>query len=583
MTLDDDLPSGGPSAEGLALRQTCMLSVLGVYCTFTLLTTGAIVYRHVRSRDALLMNRSIPLVVIQALAGLIAGTLGLAGSALREYPCAVKLWTFYLGVLLWLAAVAVRAVQRCFLFQRLPGVRGANTVGLVATPSSATAESETSSAAYSPQSLAAPYRPDADQTLYTWSEFGPLGMRSQSSLARLCAGGGAPTCQARYGRYFADSTLLAALAALGVLLAIIALVINTQSSDYTLQRANTRPVCRESGWELWPAYGTAMACVGLLFPALMLRMWSVRDPYGARTDVLVCMCAAQAALVLFVLWQTTLDRVRAYVPELLVVWVAVAVGHVSSVCWPLLRSARHQYQLANLPSQAGLSSSHKGSRLRRSLYLPLFGEFNRMMEDSKQRHLFLVFTAQYYCTAIPAFLDDFQMLKYKTIDALRQGLRSQLPVASANVALSAPAATLSVAQVEKSRPFPLAIPDARWPLESHSLATAAPVTKGIFESAMLALPLKSVDQYTRFPEAVKSLFASFTCTYFSTGSYMSINIPREVVDDIQSAIEENNVVLSVLDKAKDEVLFLLCTDVYSGYRKRTEARNAASRTARTSP
>ncbi|KAJ2890243.1 hypothetical protein GGI21_006241 [Coemansia aciculifera] len=262
------------------------------------------------------------------------------------------------------------------------------------------------------------------------------------------------------------------------------------------------------------------------------------------------MCVAQASLILFVLWQTVLDRVRSYVSELLVVWAAVAVGHVSSVCWPLLLSARHHYQLANQPSQAGLSSMHKGSQLRRSLYLPLYGEFNRVMEDSKQRHLFLVYTAQCFCTAIPAFLDDFQMLKYKTIDALKQ---SQPPA------------------------------DTQSPPESPSLDPVAPVTKGIFESAMLALPIKSVDRTTQFPEAVKSLFASFTCTYFSTESYMSISIPKEVVDDIQSAIEENNVALSVLDKAKDEVLFLLCTDVYSGYRKRMEARNAGSHTPKVSP
>ncbi|KAJ2430899.1 hypothetical protein GGF41_000784, partial [Coemansia sp. RSA 2531] len=569
----DDVPNAVPSDQGLSIRQACILSVLGVYCAVTLLTTCAIVYRQARSRDTLLMNRSVPLVVVQAIAGLIAGVLSLVGSALREYPCALKLWAIYPGVVLWLATITARAVQRCFLFQRLPGILGARNVGLIATPNSST-KSEVSSANSSPQSNPAPYRPDTGQTLYTWSELGPLGMRSQSSLVRLRTGCGAPAYQTRYGKYFADNVLLVVLVLFGVLLGIVALAITTRSPSYTLQTSNTHPVCRDSGWELWPAYGAAIVFTGLLFPVLIIRMWSVRDPYGARTDILVCMVIAQVAVVLFVLWQTILDKVREHVSELLVVWLAVAVGHISSVCWPLLRSARHQHQLANQPSQAGLCNSHKGPQLRRSLYLPLYGEFNRMMEDNSQRHLFLLYTAQNYSTSIPVFLDDFQMLKYKTIDALRQGVQSQSPSAcsqhstGANDAPGA-AATRPLAQLEEARSPIQMLANVRKSLEDHSLAAAAvPVTKGIFESAMLALPPLSVDQNTRFPEAVKSSFASFTYTYFSAGSYMSINIPREVVEDIQSAIEENNVTLSVLDKAKDEVLFLLCTDVYSGYRKR---------------
>ncbi|KAJ2797241.1 hypothetical protein H4S07_005999 [Coemansia furcata] len=163
------------------------------------------------------------------------------------------------------------------------------------------------------------------------------------------------------------------------------------------------------------------------------------------------------------------------------------------------------------------------------------------------------------------------MLKYKTIDALGQAGDSQLPTTT----------NRSSAQLEKVRSPIQVMANVRKSLEDHSLAAVVPVTKGIFESAMLALPPMSIDQNTQFPEAIKSSFASFTHTYFSTGSYMAINIPREVVEDIQSAIEENNVVLSVLDKAKDEVLFLLCTDVYSGYRRRMEARNAVSRAAKT--
>ncbi|KAJ2009678.1 hypothetical protein GGI04_000250 [Coemansia thaxteri] len=569
-------PSTGPSELGLAVRQTCILSVLGVYCVLALLTTGAIVYRQTRACDVFLMNRSVPLVAFQAVSGLIAGSLGLAGSALHEYPCAIKLWVLYLGVLLWLAAVAVRAAQKWFLFLKLSSTPS-STVGCGSLLST-----------NSPPNNTTLCRPDTSQTLDAWSGLSPSGKQSQSSVVRLHADHCVPPCHARYGRYFADGVLLASLVLLGVLMAIVALVINTQSPAYTFQRLNIRSVCRENGWELWPAYGAALACVGVGFPVLTYKLWSVRDPYGACSDILVCMGIAQFALVLFVLWQTVLDRVRVYVSELVVIWLAVLAGHISSVCCPLWRSTRYQLQLADRPSQSGLSSKHKGSRLRRSIYLPQFGKFCKMIEDSEQRHLFLLYTAKYYCTAIPAFLESFQMLKLKVIDALKQHIHIQAPAAcchqhqhsassaSSDSKFASVAATAdSLAMLDSAQSPAQAMSNAHISRESSSLTADTPVTKGIYESAMLVLPAESVDENTLLPDVLMSSFSSLVNTYFLPGSFMSINVPGHVVDDIQSAILTSSVTLSVLDKAKDEVLFLLCTDVYSGYRKRLEARNTA--------
>ncbi|KAJ1903784.1 hypothetical protein LPJ81_002875, partial [Coemansia sp. IMI 209127] len=109
--------------------------------------------------------------------------------------------------------------------------------------------------------------------------------------------------------------------------------------------------------------------------------------------------------------------------------------------------------------------------------------------------------------------------------------------------------------------------------DTHPLAALVPITKGIFESAMAVLPPGSIDQTTQFPEAVKSAFSNFVHTFFDKGSCLSINIPRDMVSQVQLAVDQNNVVLSVLDGAKDEVLFLMCTDVFTGYRRRIETRN----------
>ncbi|KAJ2446751.1 hypothetical protein IWW46_000725 [Coemansia sp. RSA 2440] len=183
-----------------------------------------------------------------------------------------------------------------------------------------------------------------------------------------------------------------------------------------------------------------------------------------------------------------------------------------------------------------------------------------MLDSSVQRENFLQFATQYYRSGLPLFLSDFQLLKYQVIEALKDSRHS---TCTDNSHLAPhPVANQHAVQLVK---------DDRYPHESHPLAHLVPITKGIFESAMLLLPPNSIDKTTQFPEAVKSAFSNFVCTYFGRESYMAISIPNEVLARIQKAVELSNVPLSVLDCAKDEVLFLLCTDVFAGYRKRLEA------------
>ncbi|KAJ2292902.1 hypothetical protein IWW55_005789 [Coemansia sp. RSA 2706] len=169
------------------------------------------------------------------------------------------------------------------------------------------------------------------------------------------------------------------------------------------------------------------------------------------------------------------------------------------------------------------------------------------MEDCVQRERFLQFATHHYRSGLPAFLGDFQLLKYRVIEAL---------------------------QNHHGQPTIQLVNNDQHLYESHPLASTVPITKGIFESTMLLLPDGAISEHTQFPEAVKSTFSSFVCTYFGRESSMAISIPGDIVVGIQIAIEQNDVRLSILDRAKDEVLFLLCTDVFSEYRRRLDAQCA---------
>ncbi|KAJ2706932.1 hypothetical protein FB645_001227 [Coemansia sp. IMI 203386] len=451
-------------------------------------------------------------------------------------------------------------------------------------------------------------RPNTSRTLNTWSGFtSDYGRASMASLP--CIRESLHTAalhQSRSARLVNTRSLVWTLALLAVALALFATVVNAKSPQFSLSPLKrAQSVCYEDGWVMWPAYGLAIFCTGVAFPLLTFSLWSITDPYKVRADLLICMVSAQVATVLFVVWEAALTSIRGYVSELIIVWLNCVITHTASVCWPLWHSIRHQSRLMDAKeSHGGLSNTFKGSRLRRSIYTSLYKEFRQMIDDRERWTAFLVFATKYYRSAIPAFLSDFQKLKYKTIEALQQNYRRRLPgpqhrcasscqmrcdkrhvatAADAGAAVemaatvagggdSASAHFLSHLEITRS---PLqAMVDAQCSYDDHPLSSVAPVSKGIFESAMLLLPPNAVDKSTTFPEDVKSAFSAFAYTYFARRSHMSINIPDGIIEDVQKAIEGNRVVLSVLDRAKDEVLFLLCTDVYAGYCKRIEMQTA---------
>ncbi|KAJ1930932.1 hypothetical protein FBU59_006881, partial [Linderina macrospora] len=236
--------------------------------------------------------------------------------------------------------------------------------------------------------------------------------------------------------------------------------------------------------------------------------------------------------------------------------------------------------MKNRPSSKGITNNYNGARVRRSVYTALYREFYMVLEDSDQRIRFLTFSARYYCSALTSFLDDYQALKFQTIDAIRHARAGYLPHRPAsNHQLrdmeppKAPAAKIAVstekvtgdalpsnAKFEKSLLLApasvLLLPESRGGSGGVNGSLhgpcQTPVTVGIFDSAMLLLPPGTVDKTSQFPEAVKIAFSSLVSRYFSKSSHMAINVPKDIVDDVHMALQKNNVQLSILDKAKDE-------------------------------
>ncbi|KAJ2550589.1 hypothetical protein EV175_004011, partial [Coemansia sp. RSA 1933] len=595
------------SSTEITVRLACMLTVFGVYGILAVLTTGCMIHRCAYKRVPFLSGRSTPLVVAQALSGTFAGLASLVCTALREYPCALKLWALYVGVLPWLAAITARALQRCVLTLPYPqkALATRQTPRAMSQAYSGPIEniaSDLNTIHCGVHGFCVPSRPaTGSMTLNTASEMDFPARNSQSTLAGTYdASPVLAIYQPRFGRWVTTKALLTAVAVFGAAMALVALAASVKLHLY-----QTQAVCPSGGWGAWLAYSVAIAFTGVVFPVLTARMWRAADVYEMRKDIILCMLTAQAAAVLYALWAAVLGSIRAYVSEMFVLWLAMLCSHITSVCVPLWQSYKLHSSMATNKPHKGLTNTYKGSDLRRSLYSSLFSEFCQMMQNKAQREVFLKFTLRYYRSTIPEFLNSFQQLKYKTIEALwqdrlatccqhhhhhhqrhcqnccccRESAETGTRAVSNNALAggcscqynstqslgSCPAARLLAQHGQPQTSIQMIADSQQSSHDNHPLATLVPITKGIFESAVAVLPPRSVDQTTQFPEAVKSAFSSFVHTFFGKGSCMSINIPNDIAIQVQTAVDQNNVVLSVLDRAKDEVLFLLCTDVFTGY------------------
>ncbi|KAJ2613922.1 hypothetical protein H4S08_001966 [Coemansia sp. RSA 1365] len=578
-----------------SIRAIGIFSILGVYSVLTITTTAITIYRYAHANDEFLARRSMPLVLFQTLLGIAVGVTSLVGCALHEYPCALKLWAISFGVLLWLMTVAARATQHFFL---LWPIKTLATLSKQCISESSEPVAGNSAEGISMASVSAHYRDlngishrlDTVQARDLWSEYDTSTLRPSRDKSLLSETAQHHTCHPlpRAERWIVSSRmLLIILVFLGTLLVSLTLAIGFKSSDLFVTRAGYPATCLgDGGWGMWLPYSIAVACVGLTFPALEFMIWYIGDLYNTQADILICMLISQIALILYALWETLFTGIRAHLSELFVIWLAALITHVSSVCWPLWQSIKVQRQQEALAPQSGIDSSYKGARLRRSMYTSLYREFRLTLEESSQRERFFAFAAQYYHSTLPSFLSDFQLLKYQVLEALMDNQQRNIEYACSDASMATIPARLAHEYNRHVCSSAIAKAMTQWhkkwhPVrivssiqrlhDTHPLEKYVPVTKGILESAMLLLPPTSIDESTPFPEITKNALLNFVTTYLARGSCMSVNIPNNILESVQAAVEQNSVGLSVLDHAKDEVLFLLCTDVYMGYCMRLES------------
>ncbi|KAJ1959698.1 hypothetical protein GGI12_004202 [Dipsacomyces acuminosporus] len=603
-----DDPLGEIWARGTSvykIRVGVIFAIYALYTVFVVFTLTMFIVKA-RNKHTGLSRRSVILVTIQAVGAFLIGTDGLVSTALNTWPCFIMLWLFNVGFMVMLTAMSARALQLIVLTKihllnsKLTSrdVHGAARASSNLPRSQQPNEYIWNKKEYNMHTYlnmsAGPDQevPYGDNSLDRMS--GPLpaddnfGNAPQASLQMIADNdifqknkhNDLPMVprsifnneNAQSAEWLRDYRSLQRYTVLkgyvtdramtfyvvgGVAIAIIiSLVTNATNSEFSLS-----PMSKSCGlfWGFIPVVIIIAIYLIFICPILLFQAWSFKDAYGIRTDLIICDTAGLLAFVMTVIWDQALPQYAHVWSSMFFMWVAVILIHISSVLIPLLAAIRHSrnanYQFndnsnanADLSAMPGGAETSAQSRQR--------AEFNRMLDDPFEYRVFREFAASCFSSELTGFVDEYQALKAQTIIALGHddfSLGGNNSDTHYNTSLDG-----SIVSTNRLVDNPMS-PNSK-PLQLNT-----GINVSILDTARAAYPHYELSEHTPFPPAIMDKLVSMFSSYINPNSYTSVNVPPVMVRRIRNKLTRRELHLTILDEVKDEVLYMLFTEVFSRF------------------
>ncbi|KAJ1958840.1 hypothetical protein EC988_000059 [Linderina pennispora] len=569
-------PNWEPGSKNYKARVGVMFTAYIVYALYVIVT---MVLFHIQSRNPYseLSKRSVKLVTIQAAGCFIIGTLGLVSTAVNRWACFPKLWMFNVGFIIAVSALTARAVQLIVVshIHILNGqlMNGQDMVNKSLYPRLA-ARIANKCTAISRFYQVNTERYEKYEALADTRQDNLLSMPRIAENQQVMA-----DIQDRLQRYTSmqhlvtDRALILFIGALTFIIIDITLVINILNTDYSI-----RPLSLNCPfvWGLVPVFCVIALFVVVICPALLLKVWRLKDAYGIRNDLLVCDTVGVLCIIASLLWELELHKVRQAWSGLFFVWIAAILIHTSSVAIPLYRASRHSKRVENQmyseskTSSTASSFSALGPRPSiRALGRVRRAEFRQMMDSPHAYSKFREFTATCFSSELTAFVDEYQSLKTATVFALNSQhcQPTTLEQSIGNLTLSDDQ-SINLGPHEHGA---VSAPRHGAKGSPHRVAKAQPLnlntsaTISILETAKAMYSHYDISESTLFPSVVVDKLVTVFSVYINSQSPMALNLPQAMRQRIQERLDNNEMSLTILDEAKDEVLLMLYADVYTRY------------------
>ncbi|ORX73034.1 hypothetical protein DL89DRAFT_86487 [Linderina pennispora] len=156
----------------------------------------------------------------------------------------------------------------------------------------------------------------------------------------------------------------------------------------------------------------------VICPILLAQVWGLNDAFGIKYDLIMCVTLAVFDMVLAMVWEVKLKRIRLIFSGLFFAWLSVICVHITSVVVPLVRSRKLARRLHSSWPESSFESALAAPYWRPAAAgLTHARGFIDMLENPIQYEEFRRFTAQSFCSELTSFIDDYQLIKAYTVRA----------------------------------------------------------------------------------------------------------------------------------------------------------------------
>ncbi|KAJ2503324.1 hypothetical protein GGH96_000345 [Coemansia sp. RSA 1972] len=530
------------------IRASIVTGVSVVYTIFVIVTLAMfiIVARNKRSG---LEKRSVKLVFIQALGCYLAGVDGLVTAALNNWACFVRLWLFNIGFMLSLSAMFARAFHLMVVYKvheltsklslRDPmQIINEMDMGVAQSepilPKIVVHKSLVAHGVEHTEKRAGALKSKFSRTKLTSTEEQIRDMQQLKKYRRLLP-------------YATDRMLITFILISLALTMVLSLVINITNKQFAVRPVQS--VCNFF-WGFLPVTAIIIVYFFIVFPLILWRVWGNRDAYGIRHDLIICDTVGIAVLIVTLVWVNVLHEAQQIWPGLSYVWIYAFFLHISSVFVPLLNAIKHNKSV--LEGNDHTSPTVDVSMAPR-ITLPLSNRranFNRMLDDPIEYNKFRTFAVSCFSSELTAFIEEYQALKSETVAIMKPNSMRGRPSASTMCTIA--------------NPEPTKLPTS--PHTSHFKPESAYSPTSVTTSILDTLTNNSTSSHNvSFPSQLFDKLKAVYWDYIDPNSYTSVNASPMVVRRVAEQMNNKEYTVTLFDELKDEVLFMLYSDVYTRY------------------
>ncbi|KAJ2887091.1 hypothetical protein FB639_001436 [Coemansia asiatica] len=363
-------------------------------------------------------------------------------------------------------------------------------------------------------------------------------------------------------RYTTDKALFLFVIGHFVLALIISLIVNILNPQFSISPMSME--CRMV-WGFLPVVAIiAIYCV-IVLPIVAIKCRKLKDAYGIRNDLFICMLMGWFCLIMNTVWDNVLPSVAKIWSGWFFTWITGVAIHTVAVTIPLMSAIRH--------SRNVIDRMHGASTLGTSMAAVIAGagghdlskrsEYNSILADPYEYRFFCDFAASCFCSEMTAFIDEYQALKSLTVVALgsediwREDVDQLEPNYMTRMASSGADAGIGYLALANRNANP----------NSKSLRLQTPPTVSILETAKAVYPQYNLNEMTPFPVAAMDKLVAIFSVFVNSNSYTAVNLPSGMVLRIREKLGKSELTLTILDEIKEEVLNMLYFDVFTRYSK----------------